>query len=271
MTQRDRPAEKCDLHIELGLVLAPVTALATKSIPPTDTELRTFVGGFPSIIWKYRKQVDAYGKIGEIRYFDSSQKVGNALFEIRHTVAALANNAGISSADKQAHLVKLLSATKTKIINAIDEIPLEWPAELHGAESPFTVYLKILAAINNARTRLHVFDRYLDADFFPLYMRTLDRNLEVKLITTAGRTSFGVSHMLPISRKVAGEFKNYQLIECSPDDLHDRYLRVDDNVFSLGGSLKDAGEHPMIFAPGDSSPAGHDVLDGIIASGQVKT
>ena len=81
--------------------------------------------------------------------------------------------------------------------------------------------------------------------------------------------SFGVTNVLPVSRVAAGEFTNYQLIECLPADLHDRNLRVDDTVFFLGTSIKDAGTHPTNFSPADSTIAAHAVLDGIMAKGTV--
>src|SRR3954463_15298963 len=44
-----------------------------------------------------------------------------------------------------------------------------------------------------------------------------------------------------------------ELIECLPTDLHDRNLRIDDTVFFLGTSIKDAGTQPTNFSPADST------------------
>jgi hypothetical protein len=49
--------------------------------------------------------------------------------------------------------------------------------------------------------------------------------------------------------------------------LHDRNLRIDDAVFFLGTSIKDAGTQPTNFTPANSTPTGHAVLDGIMAKG----
>ena len=70
-----------------------------------------------------------------------------------------------------------------------------------------------------------------------------------------------------VSRLAAREFGNYHLIECLPADLHDRNLRIDDTVFFLGTSIKDAGTQPTNFSPADSTAAGHATLDGIMAKG----
>jgi hypothetical protein len=120
-----------------------------------------------------------------------------------------------------------------------------------------------------ATRRIHYLDRYLDTDFFHLYMRDLNRGLEIRLSTTKGKASYGVANVSSVSRLAAVEFANYQLIECMPADLHDRNLRVDDFVFFLGPSAKDAGTQPTNFSPADDSPMGHAVLDAIMARGCV--
>jgi hypothetical protein len=93
--------------------------------------------------------------------------------------------------------------------------------------------------------------------------------VEVRLVTTKGNTNFGVTNVLSVSNLAAGEFNDYQLIECLPSDLHDRNLRVDDTVFFLGTSIKDAGTQPTNFSPADSSPSGQCVLDSIMTKGKV--
>jgi len=56
------------------------------------------------------------------------------------------------------------------------------------------------------------------------------------------------------------QFINYRLIECLPTDLHDRNLWIDDAVFFLGTSIKDAETQPTNFSPADSTAVGHAVL-----------
>lgn len=80
-----------------------------------------------------------------------------------------------------------------------------------------------------------------------------------------------MTDVLPVARLAAGEFADFQLLEAQPANLHDRHLRIDDTVFFLGTSIKDAGTQPTTFSPTDSSASGHAILDSIIAAGtQVK-
>lgn len=123
--------------------------------------------------------------------------------------------------------------------------------------------------MGTAAHRIHYFDRYVNEEFFRLYLRDLDRSLEIRLVTTKGNQDFGVDNLLPVSGLVAQEFSNYQLIECHHTNLHDRNLRIDDNIFHLGASLKDAGRHPMNFSLADSSAQAHQILDDVMGGGTV--
>jgi hypothetical protein len=128
--------------------------------------------------------------------------------------------------------------------------------------------MSIRDAMMTARSRIHYFDRYLSADFFPLYMRDLSRAIEIRLVTTAGDNDFGVQNVGPLAKLAAVEFGNFQLIRCEPSDMHDRNLRIDNNIFFLGPSVNAAGRSPTNFALSDSTPKGHLVLDAILSKGR---
>jgi hypothetical protein len=76
--------------------------------------------------------------------------------------------------------------------------------------------LAIYDAVRTAKRRLHYFDRYLDSDFFALYLRDLDRAVEVRLVTTAGTNHYGVTNVAAVSTLAAKEFSDYQLVELRP-------------------------------------------------------
>ncbi len=207
---------------------------------------------------------------GDYRFGHLGAEITREPHNLMHEMPGMAR--GIADdASRQSSLRDRLKACSDLTLAAIDLVPIEWTARLHEAQTPFSVYLKIRDAIGSAKRRVHYFDRYLDTEFFYLYMRDLGRSLEVRLVTTEGKPSYGVTNVLSLSRVVAREFTNYQLIQCSPVDLHDRNLRIDEIVFFLGTSIKDAGTQPTNFSPADSTAAGHAVLDGIMMKGTVKT
>jgi hypothetical protein len=156
-------------------------------------------------------------------------------------------------------------------LEAIDRVPIEWEARLLEARTPFTVYMHIRDAISTAKSRIHYFDRYLTTDFFHLYMRDRSRSLEIRLVTTQGGADYGVTNVRAVSALAAVEFDNYQLVQCHHSDLHDRNIRIDDQIFFLGPNINAAGTHPTNFSPTDSSPAAQTILDAIMAKGTVIT
>jgi len=113
---------------------------------------------------------------------------------------------------------------------------------------------------------LDYFDRYINLDFFELYLRDLSRDIDIVVVTTPGNAKFGVQNIAALSRLAAQEFKSFQLFQCQPHELHDRNLRIDDHIFHLGSGACNPGTYPTNFTPADSSPAGQKILDDLIAN-----
>jgi hypothetical protein len=116
--------------------------------------------------------------------------------------------------------------------------------------------------------RLHYFDRYLKADFFTLFLATVGRGVSVRLVTTAGNTSYGVAAVTAVSRLACQEFHDFKLIEVNSRDVHDRNLRVDDRIFQLGPGVDRAGFALTNFGPAESSEGAHRAFDQIIGRGR---
>lgn len=134
------------------------------------------------------------------------------------------------------------------------------------ANTPFTSYLRIKESIVSVKHRLHYFDRYLKPDFFTLFLASVGNTVSIRLVTTAGNTRYGVAAVSNLARQ---QFVDYQLIEVASTDLHDRNLRVDDQIFSLGPGVDRAGMALTNFGPSDSSAQAHNEFDRIIAGGRV--
>ena len=128
---------------------------------------------------------------------------------------------------------------------------------------------RIKEALVSVRERLHYFDRYLKMDFFPLFLQSVDRNVSIRLVTTTGNAQYGVAAVTAVSRLAAQEFSDFQLIEVAPANLHDRNLRVDNEIFSLGPGVDRAGMCLTNFGPSENSMEAHNEFDRIIAGGRV--
>lgn len=165
---------------------------------------------------------------------------------------------------------------KASFYAKIDHIPIDWEPVIFDANTPFTSYLRIKEAIVAVKDRLHYFDRYLKPEFFELFLATVDRGTSIRLVTTAGANSSGsnasgVAAVAAVARLARQEFKDLQLLQVDPSQLHDRNMRVDDRIFTLGPGVDRAGMALTNFGPADSSPEAHGQFDELIARGTVVT
>lgn len=268
MTEREKAAQRSTLIFQFGKLLSPLFELSEKTPPPTAAEYHIVTALCRPDMNRWCDEVDQFISFGEYRLAYLFDDILREPDKLLHEMPKLAKN-NADDVSRQVDFRERLMACRNRTLAAIDMVPIEWTPRLHEAMTPFSVYLRIRDAIGTAKRRVHYFDRYLDTEFFHLYLRDLCRFLEVRLVTTKGKTNFGVTNVLSLSKLAAGEFTDFQLLECLPADLHDRNLRVDDTVFFLGTSIKDAGTQPTNFSPADSSPGGHSVLDSIMTKGTV--
>lgn len=158
---------------------------------------------------------------------------------------------------------------RDKFFEYIGRIPIEWEPVVFEANTPFTSYLRIKESIVTVKYRLDYFDRYLKPDFFQLFLASVDKTVPIRLVTTAGNAEYGVASVAAVSNLARQEFADYQLIEVAHTHLHDRNLRVDDQIFTLGPGVDRAGMALTNFGPSDSSAEAHNAFDQIIAGGRV--
>jgi hypothetical protein len=89
-----------------------------------------------------------------------------------------------------------------------------------------------------ARKEIDIIDPYVDDSLFNLYLEDIDPSVKIKLIT---------KNMYKKFKDVAKRFKiqrpNFEVR--SIEDIHDRYLIVDNKVWIIGSSLNKAGMKPF--------------------------
>lgn len=272
MAEADKAAERSNLILQLGRLLAAIHDLTEKRTPPESAEYQVAAAQFKRDFDRWRVEAQRFIVVGEVTFGHELDDITGGFEILFEALITLARDVMVEPRTKQVQLAITLKQCEAHALAAIDRVPIEWVPRLLEEQTPFSAYLKIRDAIVTAKRRIHYFDRYLDAEFYPLYLRNIDRTLEIRLVTTKGNIdNYGVENIKEISRRVAQEFANYQLIECDPSDMHDRNLRIDDMIFLLGTSAKDAGKYPTNFSPSDSTPNGHNMLDGILAKGKTVT
>lgn len=271
MAKNNKGAERANLLVSVGRLMAPLIDLAERSTPPTADDLHIASARYHTDFHRWLTQVHAFVTAGIHVFGHIEDQIIMWPNQLQGELHSLAGSVSADPLGTQATLARLLSKCHDGTVAAIARMPIAWEAELLSGETPLSTHLRIRDVVLAASRRIHLFDRYLNDDVFPLYLRPLSRGVQIKLLTTRGTANFGVTNLLPMARLAAKEFKSFELVECSQADMHDRNLRIDDQIFFLGPSLSHAGTHPTNFSPTDSSAAAHAVLDGLIAKGTIIT
>lgn len=238
MAETDKAAERSILILQFGRVLAPVIALAERTTPPTATEYRIAAATFRPDVDRWANEVSRFVQVGGYRFEHEYNDILQSPYRLCKRLGEFGRDTSGQPAAAQNRLKELLHDCQASTLAAIDRVPIDWLPQLLEGNTPFAVYLKLRDAIGTAKRRIHYFDRYLNEDFFPLYLRGADRSLEIRLVTTRGNHHYGITNVVHVSRLAGLEFAVFKLLECAPQDLHDRNLRIDDHNLLSGDKHK---------------------------------
>lgn len=267
----NKAAERTQLLILFGQLIAAISELAAKPTPPSVQEYQLAAARFRQDASRWGSAVDAFARFEQVRFQAQASDMDRGVQSFAALLEGLGRRQAGADAEQHKVLQRHLAQLREETIAAIDALPITLDARLFDERTPFSVALSIGDVTRAARRRVHYFDRYLNADFFPLYLRELDRNIEVRLVTTAGVRDYGVVAVKALAVRAAQEFRDFALAECDPRELHDRNLRIDDAIYFLGTGASGAPLYPTNFAPADSTPDAHLVLDGLIAKARKVT
>ncbi|WP_299469429.1 hypothetical protein [uncultured Gimesia sp.] len=268
----EKAHQKNQLIYEFGLLIQPLEALANATDTPSVAEYRIAVAKVRSGDSTWRKYVKEFTTFAPDLIFNQEfQDISHVPERCWQRIYNLLNDETLKNDLDllQGRFSQQISESRGTFFELIEHIPIEWQPVVFQANTPFTSYLKIKEAFVSVKNRLDYFDRYLKPDFFPMFLASVDRSVSIRLITTAGNSSYGVTAVAAVSRLAAHEFSRLQLIEVTPNNLHDRNLRIDEQNFTLGPGVDRAGMALTNFGPSDSSENGHRELDRIISNGRV--
>ncbi len=264
--------EKSNLIYEFAILIQPLEELARSAQPPSENDCRIAIAKVQAGGAAWTQLVRQFTTFAPDIIFNTEYRAISRVPE--QCMRALNGFINDPVHKNDSNLLKAL--IEREVINArhrflefIDKIPIEWEPVVFEANTPFTSYLRIKESFVSVKQRLHYFDRYLRPDFFTLFLASVDKTVSIRLVTTAGNAQYGVISVEAVSNLAQRQFTDYQLIEVSPDNLHDRNLRVDDQIFSLGQGVDRAGMALTNFGPSDSSAPAHNGFDQIIDAGRI--
>jgi len=239
-----------DLIYKLGLLLSPLQEICDHpdrfDAPSRTTVSAKFFANLPEV---EREFYDfATNQAGHV-----FRREWTSLHAAFHTLASGVEN----HLDNPEQLKTLLEEKSDTIINTLSAIPIPTGASILAAHTPFTTHCMLKDLCQSASSTVIWVDRYLDATLFYRYLRDISQKVQVTLLTwpDTKRNAKEYSEFIDISRLYAAERHpdNYRLVVHI--DIHDRWLCCDDQIYSLGGSVKDAGNKcPFTLANIDPSP-----------------
>lgn len=268
----EKANQRQNVVFEFGILIQPYVELQDKRTPPTVGEYRIAVAKVSSGDANWRLGVREYATFADDLFLNEefqqlSHVAERFMFKVRNLLAdqKLLGNLVLI----QQMFSRSLDETRAEFFELVSQIPVTWEPEIFPANTPFTSYLRIKETLSIVKGRLEYYDRYLKPEFFDLFVSKLDKTISIKLITTRGNNRYGVRGVTAVSELIKEEYSDYKLIEVTPDVLHDRNLRIDEKIFSLGLGADGAGIKLTNFGPADSSQQAHAQLDEVIDSGKI--
>ncbi len=270
--QNEKANQRQNVVFEFGILIQPYFELQQKKSPPTVDEYRIAVAKVNAGDANWRLGVKEYATFADDLVLNEEfQRLSHVaerfMLKVRNLLAdqKILNDLVLL----QQTFSRYLDEIKALFFELVSQIPVTWEPEIFAANTPFTSYLRIKEALLIVKKRFEYYDRYLKPEFFDLFISKLEKSISIRLITTKGNKYYGINGVAAVSDLIRKEYSDYKLIEVTPDVLHDRNLRIDDNIFSLGPGAEGAGIKLTNFGPTDSSPQAHAELDKVINSGKI--
>jgi hypothetical protein len=229
----DRKQHQEELIFKLGLLLSPLYDIVNNPDGHNNSERVRARAKYHANSVKYANDFEKFTQ-GEPGHDYLVER--NAVFSAR-----VAFNRAL---DDHLHDIPKLSTALEQFANtarnALSSIPVPIDGEILSANNPFSCYCRLRDLCGTANKRLILVDRYMDDSLFHRYFRAVPRNTQLYLVTyTQHYKPKEWSDFLDVSRLFAAErTSTYRLI--THPNFHDRWLFCDDQIYSLGGSLKDA-------------------------------
>lgn len=236
-TPKSRLAERDELLMKFGMLIRPISDLLDGSLP--GTAIRHVRARFRAEYPAFMQDVIQVCRPSEqLRYDQELNAIKRKAWQLDEVMQELVSG----------QLPESLTGTFDEIVavtsDLIREIPADDPSSILPPASPFRAYKIIRALCAGARARLELFDPWADGDTLIRYLSEVSPTVTVRLLTTskALRGGQGVQGMRLSSISALLQVERGDLYALLINEtLHDRHLRVDDEVFHLGGSVKDAG------------------------------
>ncbi len=197
-----------------------------------------------------RFHVEQQNLLNELNAFCKSEKGAEysvEMHDIQGPLVRLNNLVRKQMVDSPENIADEFDTHKQKLIAAISTVPVSIDSVIYEAKTPFSAYCRIKELCVTTSKELVYVDRYIDHTIFHRFLEHVPEHVKVTLVTwprTNHRNKKQYDKFIDISRLYSNERKmNYRLM--TEPNFHDRWLLSDDQLFHLGGSVKDAASRTV--------------------------
>ena len=223
---------------QLGQYFGPLLKLAANQNGYDSEEKKRIEARFFSECDKFSDSIRRFcsGEPGHF-YATEQQICINAI----HTLAYRKGN------DPNFDILANAPQTHLLVLEALCSIPVPIESSIHDSVTPFSTYCLVRDLCATANQQVFWMDRYFDQALFARYLTEVPKSSLITLITFPRDKCRGnnderrYADFMAVSKLFSAERgpNGYRLM--TDADFHDRLLRCNDKLFTLGGSIKDLG------------------------------
>lgn len=235
----NRKKDQAELLCRLGQLIGPLLRVAQNPNSYDTEERHRIRARFTAELPTFRTALNAFA-LGEPGH--NYEHLTLRGFQV------LASFSKQAAGFEKPSFLKEVNVLQTELLETILSIPTPVQSAIHEAHTPFSTYCLVKDLCSTAKTRVSWMDRYFDHSLFHRYFTDVPTSTSIVLVTwpeskcLSQRDRDRYKSFLDVSRLFAQERgpASYRLV--TSEDIHDRWLRCDDRVFTLGGSIKDLGQ-----------------------------
>ena len=188
--------------------------------------------------------------------------------DIQTPLAHMNNHVRKMLVDRPTELGQLIADKRRELIRAIGAVPTTVDSTIYESSTPFSTYCRLRELCGAVSSTLVFCDRYIAESIFHRYLSIVSPHVQITLLTWP-RSKHGnkkpYDDFIDVSRLFAQERPGKYRLLTEPT-FHDRLLRCDDQLFHLGGSIKDAGRVSVYtLSKVDATPKNFKRLDDLLA------
>ena len=254
-----RKQVQADLLFKLGLLLSPLYDIVEHP-ENYDAIARSRAAGkfaasednFLAAVLEFTKDDPGHN------YYREWQQISYAMASVRN-----GTNSDLHDMDK---LKALLMAKTQELQEKLLSIPALTEAVILEAHTPFSSYCLIKDLCQATGQQLVLTDRYLTGKVYYRFFRDIPSSVQITLITwpQTKRKASEWTDLMDVSRMYAAERPNSYCLLVN-ENFHDRWLWLDDQIFSLGGSLGEVGtKNDFTLTRIDPTPANRQQIEDVI-------